>query len=213
MRTWTRPLVGGLATAALAVAAGCGSSNSASVSLGGGGNVNAGGSVSIPSLPGGIPSLPGGIPGLGSSTTTGPGATSVDACAAMSQSAAAQVSGASSIAKFSGTNVGGVSECVYADTASGAGAVGLIEQVPGGIAVNTYLQAAMAQAAHGGSSGAQSLSGIGDQAIKSVESNGASVAFVKGSTLVVLAVSGSTRTGDAIESDLESLAKQVAGQL
>jgi hypothetical protein len=210
MTTSSRLVLGGAAAAALALIAGCGSNSSASATVsnpfgGGGVSLGGGGNVSIPTLPAGV-----NIPGLSSSSSQGGGG-SLDACTAMSASTASQISGGT-VVKLSGTTAGGVSQCSYADSASGAGAAAIIENIPG-LAGSAALQAAMSQAAHGGSSSAQPVSGIGDTALKEVESNGATVAFAKGGTLVVVAVYGSKRDGNSIESDLESLAKQIAGQL
>lgn len=55
--------------------------------------------------------------------------------------------------------------------------------------------------------------GVGDQALKEVNANDATVAFVKGGTLVAVAASSTPRDGASIEGDLESLARQIASQV
>ncbi len=85
-----------------------------------------------------------------------------------------------------------------------------IQAVPGGVA-NAELQAAIAMAgAHGD---LQTVSGIGDAAGKVVNANDATVAFIKGSNLVVVAADSSATAGTDLEPKVESVAKQVAGQL
>jgi hypothetical protein len=147
------------------------------------------------------------IPGV---TTNGSG-TVPDSCTVVSADAANQVTGSTAMVKLTGTTQGGISECIYDDTGSGAGVSVIIEQIPG-LATQAILQASIAQASHD-NSGSEPVSGIGDQALKQVQSNGATVAFVKGNTVVIVGASGSSRTGDAIETDLETICKTIAGQI
>ena len=85
-----------------------------------------------------------------------------------------------------------------------------VETIPGGLA-NAQLQAAIAVAGAQGS--LQPVSGIGDAAGKVVDTNEATVAFVKGTNLVVVQASSGTTAGTDLEPKVESLAKQVAGKL
>jgi hypothetical protein len=85
-----------------------------------------------------------------------------------------------------------------------------VEAIPGGLA-NAQLQAAIAVA--GAQGELQPVSGIGDAAGKVVATNEATVAFVKGSTLVVVQGSSGTIAGSDLEPKVESVAGQVAGKL
>ncbi|MGZ6271056.1 MAG: hypothetical protein ACXWOT_07660 [Candidatus Limnocylindrales bacterium] len=85
-----------------------------------------------------------------------------------------------------------------------------VETVPGGLA-NAQLQAAIAVA--GAQGDLQPVSGIGDAAGKVVATSEATVAFVKGSTLVVVQGSSGTTAGSDLEPKVESVAGQVAGKL
>lgn len=193
-------MIAGVCAGAVAFLAACGGGGSASGNLQnsvGGGNVGAGAGVSSPSAPGGT-------------NANGPGAT-IDACTAMSASAASQISGGN-VTKVSGTKASGGSVCSYADQAHHVGAVAIIESIPG-VTGTAALQAAINQPAVGGAGNAQPLGGLGDAALKDVEAHAATVAFSKGNTVVVVAVYGSTRDGGSIESDLESLAQQIADKV
>ncbi|MGZ6328485.1 MAG: hypothetical protein ACXWN2_07180 [Candidatus Limnocylindrales bacterium] len=85
-----------------------------------------------------------------------------------------------------------------------------VETVPGGLA-NAQLQAAIAVA--GAQGDLQPVSGIGDAAGKVVATSEATVAFVKGSTLVVVQGSSGTTAGSDLEPKVESVAGQGAGKL
>ncbi len=85
-----------------------------------------------------------------------------------------------------------------------------VEAIPGGMA-SAQLQAAVAMA--GAKGDLQPVSGIGDAAGKEVNANDATVAFVKGSTLVVVQATSGTATGTDLEPKLEAVARQVAGKL
>jgi hypothetical protein len=149
----------------------------------------------------------------GTSASQAPGTQkSLDACTEVSDSTAARISGAPGMVKQAGTNAGGISECIYVDNSSGAGVVILIEQIPG-VVGGAAMQAAMAQASHDSSGNQVPVSGIGDQAFKEVEDNSSTLAFAKGGTLAVLAVSSSSREGTAIEADLEGICRQIASHL
>ncbi|MBV9100972.1 MAG: hypothetical protein JOZ46_07765 [Candidatus Dormibacteraeota bacterium] len=162
---------------------------------------------------GGSSSTGGSSSAAATSTAHTPGA-NLDACTALTQAAAAQLTGDSAVAKIGGGATTGTNTCVYGDTSStgGGGATITIEAVPGGVA-GQALQAALAQAVQNGNGTAQSLSGVGDQALKEVGANSAGIVFVKGNTLVILGVSSTTQSGTAMEPDLENLARQTAGSL
>jgi hypothetical protein len=134
-----------------------------------------------------------------------------DACTILSQSVASQLTG-SNVSKISSQSSGSVSLCLYADTSTGATAEMLIESYPG-VASSTVLSGAIAQAGRNGSSGTQPVSGLGDSALKEVESNAAVVAFAKGGTIVLVEAVSPGRTGASIEPDLEGICHQVAGQV
>ncbi|HEY2888666.1 MAG TPA: hypothetical protein VGJ17_08630 [Candidatus Limnocylindrales bacterium] len=103
----------------------------------------------------------------------------------------------------------GMSVAAYTTT-SGDTVTILVEQVPGGVA-NAQLQAAIVAAGAQGT--LVSISGLGDAAGKAVTANEATIAFVKGSNLVVIAAGSSSLTGDALEPKVEAVAQQVAGAL
>lgn len=96
------------------------------------------------------------------------------------------------------------------DNAAGDSVTVFVEAIPGGLA-SAQLQAAVAMAGAQGS--LQAVSGIGDAAGKEVNANDATVAFVKGSTLVVVQATSGTATGADLEPKLEAVAREVAGKL
>jgi hypothetical protein len=106
-------------------------------------------------------------------------------------------------------NVPGVSIASYATTSGDAVAI-YVQAFPGGVAT-AQLQAAMAMA--GGQGSIQPVSGVGDAAGKEVGAHEATLAFVKGSTLVVLTASVDSMAGTDLEPKVESLAGQIAGKL
>jgi len=154
---------------------------------------------------------PAGVPFLSASPPSG-GGDALVACTAVPVATAEQLTGTSALTQETNTSAGGVSECVYADTSSGAGLVAVIEQIAG-IGAAAIMQAAIASASHSAGGQDQPVSGLGDQALKNVEANGATVAFAKGSTMAVVGAYGSIRSGDAIESDIEALCRTMAGQI
>jgi hypothetical protein len=95
-------------------------------------------------------------------------------------------------------------------TDSGDSVTILLEAVPAGVQASA-LQAAMAMQGTTGSM--QPVSGIGDAAGKVVTDHEATLAFTKGSTLVVLSTSVSSAAGTDLEPKLESLAQQITGKL
>jgi hypothetical protein len=85
-----------------------------------------------------------------------------------------------------------------------------IQNIPGGIA-NAQLQAAIAMA--GAQGELQPVTGLGDSAGKVVNDKDATVAFVKGSNLVVVEATSGTTAGSDLEPKLEAVAQQVASHL
>ena len=88
----------------------------------------------------------------------------------------------------------------------------IIETIPGGIS-GAVLQQALGQAIRQGGGQGSATSGIGDAGYKEVTSGSAGIVFAKGSRLVILGTSSSTRTGAAMDPDVQNFAKQVANQL
>jgi hypothetical protein len=138
----------------------------------------------------------------------------LDSCSVLTATEASQLAG-STLTELTHQTTGAISFCVYGGTAGGGGAEAIIESVPGGgqAIVQSALQAAIAQAAKDSGGSTQSISGIGDEGLKEVNANDATVAFVKGSTLVAVTASSTTRDGASIETDLETLVRQIAGQV
>lgn len=146
-----------------------------------------------------VPPLP------GSTGSTG----SVDAGTIVTTEMAATIIGGT-LTKTNGPAVGTAMSIVVYSNATGDTVTALIEQVPSGLG-GTMLQAAI-QAA--GAQGAlETISGLGDAAGKAVTANEATVAFVKGVNLVVIAASTSAMAGTDLEPKVEALAQQVAGRL
>jgi hypothetical protein len=85
-----------------------------------------------------------------------------------------------------------------------------VEAIPGGLA-SVQLQAAMAMA--GAQGDLQTISGLGDAAGKDVTDSEATIAFVKGSTIVMMQASSGTLAGSDLEPKLEAIARQVADKL
>ena len=108
--------------------------------------------------------------------------------------------------------------CIYTDTTGtgGGGGVIFIEAIPGALG-QAALQAAIASAlsSSAASSGGTSVavSGLGSGAIKEIDANSATYAFVKDNDLVVVDVSSGTKTGADMDSQVESLAQNIAGSL
>jgi hypothetical protein len=151
-------------------------------------------------------STPGGI------LNGGTGGAALDACTVVSAADASKIVGVT-VTKLTGQSAGAVSECSYIDTAGGGAAVTVIIETIPGVSMQVAMQAAMAQASKGTNNGNQPVSGIGDQAFKEVQDHGSTLVFVKSNTLVAIGASGSTRTGTAIEGDLETLGKKLAGKI
>jgi hypothetical protein len=110
------------------------------------------------------------------------------------------------------------STCIYSDTtgSGGGGGVIYIQPIPGALG-QAALQAAIATALSGSaaSSGgtAVAVSGLGSGAIKEIETNSATYAFVKDNDLVVVSVSSGTKTGAEMDSQLQSVTQSIAGSI
>jgi hypothetical protein len=57
------------------------------------------------------------------------------------------------------------------------------------------------------------VSGLGSGAIKEIETNSATYAFVKDNDLVVVSVSSGTKTGAEMDSQLQSVTQSIAGSI
>ncbi len=146
-----------------------------------------------------IPPLPG--------TTAGAGA--LDPSTIVTAEMAASIIGGTVTKTASPIGGPGMGVVLYTNVAGDSVTV-LVEQVPSGVG-NAILQAAIQSAGAQGT--LEAISGLGDVAGKAVTSNEATVAFVKGANLVVLAATSSTTTGADLEPKVESVAQQVAGRL
>jgi hypothetical protein len=57
------------------------------------------------------------------------------------------------------------------------------------------------------------VSGLGSGAIKEIDANSATYAFVKDNDLVVVDVSSGTKTGADMDSQVEAVAQNIAGSI
>ena len=173
-----------------------------------------GGSASIstptPTTGGGL-TIPG-IPGLGSgSSRTAPAANTL-LTAANVQS----ISGDPNVTALGGACA--ATTCVYSDTSGmgGGGGVVFVQPFPGAFA-QAALQAAISAAlsgqttANGGT--ATSVSGLGSGAIKEIDANSATDAFVKDNFLVVINVTSGSKSGAAMDSQVGAAAQAIAGRV
>jgi hypothetical protein len=136
-------------------------------------------------------------------------AAAADASAILTADMAASIIGGSPTKAMVATPGTGVSLVSYTNS-NGDDVTVLVEAVPAGFA-GTMLQAAIAGA--GAQGQLQPLSGIGDAAGKVIDDHDATVAFAKGSTLVVIHASADGVAGSDLESKCEALARQIAGRL
>ncbi|HVC40962.1 MAG TPA: hypothetical protein VND54_03195 [Candidatus Saccharimonadales bacterium] len=188
-------LIGAVSVGAIAGIAGCGGSS--------------GGSTPTPST-GGL-TLPN-IPGL----NTGAGKSAPPASTLLSASDVQSISGDPNVTALSAacTSI----SCIYSDTSGSGGGSGVIfvEPFPGFVG-QSALQSAIAAALSGqaSSSGgtATSVSGLGSGAIKEIDANSATYAFVKDNYLVVINVTSGTKSGADMDSQVEQAAQTVAGSL
>ncbi|MFZ0128141.1 MAG: hypothetical protein WAL77_01820 [Candidatus Dormiibacterota bacterium] len=187
-----RLLIGALAAGATIAIGGCGGAGS--------------GATPTPSS-GGLT-----IPGLGGGTTgSAPAANTL-----LSAAAVQTISGDPNVAAIAGTC--STTTCVYGDTSGsgGGGGVIFVEPFPG-VFGQAALQAAIAAALSGQAAGsggtAQSVSGLGSGAIKEVDANSVTYAFVKNNYLAVISVSSGTKSGADMDSQVGAAAQSVAGSL
>ncbi len=178
---------------AVAVLAGCGSSSSSTPTPSGG--------LSLPTLP-----------GLGSGTTGNGSSAGADTI--MSVSDVQSISGDPNVAALTCSP----ETCIYADPGTGGGGgVIVVEPFPSGIG-QAALQAAVASALEsgGGSSNGGTtteVSGLGTAAIKELDDNSATYAFLKDSYLVVIDVTSGTKSGADMDSQVQAAAQTAAGKL
>ena len=135
--------------------------------------------------------------------------TAPDAAGLVTADMAATIIGGSPSKVTSPISIPNMSIVSYSN-ASGDEVTVFVETIPGGLA-NAQLQAAIAIA--GAQGNLQPVSGIGDAAGKVVDTNEATVAFVKGTNLVVVQASSGTTAGTDLDPKVQSLAQQVAGKL
>jgi hypothetical protein len=191
-------LVGAVSIGAMLGIAGCGGSAAPTATP------KASGGLSIP-----------GIPGLGSGSTGSNGSTAA-ASTLLTASDVQNISGDPAVAPLGGEC--SATTCIYTDTtgSGGGGGVIFIEAIPGALG-QAALQAAIASAlsSSASSSGGSSVavSGLGSGAIKEIDANSATYAFVKNNDLVVVDVSSSTKTGADMDSQVEAIAQNIAGSI
>ena len=186
--------VAGLAIASLVSVAACGSSATSAPPTGGS---SASPGQSTGALPSSVASALGSL------------GTAPDAAGLVTADMAATIIGGSPSKVTSPISIPNMSIVSYSN-ASGDTVTVFVETIPGGLA-NAQLQAAIAIA--GAQGNLQPVSGIGDAAGKVVDTNEATVAFVKGTNLVVVQASSGTTAGTDLDPKVQSLAQQVAGKL
>jgi hypothetical protein len=153
-----------------------------------------------------------GIPGLGNGSSGSAPAASTLLTAAQVQS----ISGDSSVTALAGACTS--TTCVYSDTTGtgGGGGVVFVQPFPGALAQGV-LQAAIASAlsSQSGANGATatSVSGLGSGAIKEIDANSATYAFVKDNYLVVINVTSGTKAGADMDSQVGAVAQTIAGSV
>lgn len=146
-----------------------------------------------------LPPLPGATGGNGA----------VDPSTIVTTDMASSIIGGTLTKTLGNLGASGLSTVVYSSVSGDSVSV-LIEVVPGGFS-SAALQVAMQYAGSQGS--LVPISGLGEAAGKEVTANDATVAFVKGSNLVLISASSSTSAGTDLEPKVESVAQQVAGKL
>jgi len=190
-----RLLAAGILSAALISLAACSSTATAapgsSTAPGGGG--------------GGLPSgfvLPSGLLGGG-------GSASVNASTILTADVAATILGSSATLQPGSMNLGPISLATYG-TDSGDEVTVYVETLGTGLE-GAAIQAAIQ--AEGTSGDMTPISGLGDAAGKVVEDHGATVAFGKNGTIVVVSATVASQSGSDLEPKVEAVAQQVAGKL
>ncbi len=170
---------------------------------------SAGTSTPTPTPTGGGLTIPG-IPGLGSSGSA-PAANTL-----LTVANAQSISGDPNVTALAGACA--ATTCVYSDTSGmgGGGGVVFVQPFPGAFA-QAALQAAISAAlsgqttANGGT--ATSVSGLGSGAIKEIDANSATYAFVKDNFLVVINVTSGSKSGAAMDSQVGAAAQTIAGRV
>lgn len=190
----TRPLlVVALSIGAIAGIAGCGGSTT----------------TPTPTPSSGGFTLPG-IPGLGTgSNGSAPAATTLLTAAEVQS-----ISGDPSVTALAGACTS--TTCVYSDTTGtgGGGGVVFVQPFPGALAQGV-LQGAIASALSGQTTSnggtPTSVSGLGSGAIKQIDTNSATYAFVKDNFLVVINVTSGSKSGADMDSQVGAAAQTIAG--
>ena len=173
-------LVGAVSFGALVAMAGCGGSTAPTTAP------TSSGGITIPTLPG------------GSSGTTGSSGSTAAANTLLTAQDVQTISGDPDVTALTGAC--SATTCLYTDTTGtgGGGGIIVIEAIPGALG-QAALQAAIASAlsSSASSSGgtAVAVSGLGSGAVKEMNSNSATYAFVKNNDLVVIDVSSGTKSG------------------
>ena len=167
--------------------------------------------TSTPTPSSGGLTLPG-IPGLGNgSSGSAPAATTLLTAAEVQN-----ISGDPSVTALAGACTS--TTCVYSDTTGTAGGGGVIfvQPFPGAVAQGV-LQAAIASALSGQTTAngvtATSVSGLGSGALKEIDTNSATYAFVKDNYLVVINVTSGSKSGAAMDSQVGAAAQTIAGSV
>ena len=188
-------LVGAVSVGAIVGIAGCGGSTT----------------TSTPTPSSGGLTLPG-IPGLGTgSNGSAPAATTLLTAAEVQS-----ISGDPGVTALAGACTS--TTCVYSDTSGtgGGGGVIFVQPFPGALAQGV-LQGAIASALSGQSTGnggaATSVSGLGSGAIKEIDTNSATYAFVKDNFLVVINVTSGSKSGASMDSQVGAAAQTIAGSV
>jgi hypothetical protein len=191
-------LIGAVTAGAILGIAGCGGSSS--------------GSTPTPSTGGlTLPNIPGLNPGSGNGKSA-PAANTL-----LSASDVQSISGDPNVSALSG-GCSSSTTCVYSDTSGsgGGGGVIFVEPFPGFVgqaALQAGIAAALSGQASGSGSNAKAVSGLGSAAIKEIDANSATYAFVKDNYLVVLNVTSGTKSGADMDSQVQAAAQRVAGSL
>ncbi len=203
----SRPTItfAGLAAAVLLSVAACGGS-SATSTPGADASAAAPPSAAASTMP--SMELPSGLASALASAAAGLG-NAPDVSSLVTADMAASVIGGSPTPVDFPLNVPGMNIASYGNT-NGDSVTVLVQVMPGGV-VNTELQAAIAMA--GAQGDLQPVSGIGNSGGKVVDDTSATIAFVKGSNLVVLEATSSSMSGSDLEPKVEAIARQVASKL
>ncbi len=196
----TRPTVtvAGLAAAVLLFVVACGSSSATSAPA-----PSSGAASTMPSI-----ELPSGLESALASAFAGAG-DAPDASGIVTADMAGSIIGGNPTKVDFPMNIPGMNVASYGN-ADGDSVVVLVQAMPPGVG-SAELQTAIAMA--GAQGDLQPVSGIGDSAGKVVDDTSATVAFVKGSTLVVVEAESSSSSGSDLEPKVEDVARQAASKL